>query len=89
MHRYGSEEAGYMEIPVKGYLTTGEKSIVQQAMATEESTVSIIALARQVATEYNVSLEMAYSEILVVLGGKPSEGETNLNHREMQIKYNN
>ena len=88
MHRYGSEASGLMEIPVKGYLTTGEKSFVQQAMSAEESTVSIIALARQVATEYNVSLEVAYNEVLVVLGGRVPDGENSLNHREMQIKFN-
>lgn len=88
MHRYGSEDAGYMEVPVKGYLTTGEKSFVQQAMSAEESTVAIIALARKVATEYNVELEVAYTEILVVLGGKKAEGENALNHREMQIRFN-
>ena len=88
MHRYGSEASGLMEIPVKGYLTTGEKSFVQQAMSAEESTVAIIALARQVATEYNVSLEVAYNEVLVVLGGRVPDAENALNHREMQIKFN-
>ena len=88
LHRFGSDDAGYMEIPVKGYLTTGERSFIQQAMTAEESTVAIVSLSRKIATEYNMDLDQAYNEVLVVMGGAKSEGTEILNSREIALKYN-
>lgn len=71
--RIGSEEAGYIEIERKGYLTAGEMAFAQANGTAEAGVGEILALARKVATKYSVDLKKAYTLVVENLGdsGQP------------------
>jgi hypothetical protein len=73
LERIGSDESGYIEIERRGYLTSGEKAFVQQAVSSDEGTLRIIGLSRKVATSQSITLEEAYRSVIGVLGGSASD----------------
>lgn len=83
MQKVGSEEAGVIEVPVRGYLTTGEKSFVQQTMSTDDSTLEIVKLSRQVSAKYNMGLDEAYQFVIRVISGQ----ENSETGREISIEF--
>lgn len=81
--RIGSEESGYIEIERRGYLTTGEKSFVQQALASDDSTINIISLARKISNDYNVKIEDGYNDVMQIISGL-SRGDERLKKIEIE-----
>ena len=75
MERIGSEDSGYIEIERRGYLTSGEKAFVQQAVSSDEGTIRIIGLSRKIASQNNTALESAYRDVISILGGNSSGDE--------------
>lgn len=69
MERIGSQDSGYIEIERRGYLTSGEKAFVQQAVSSDEGTIRIIGLSRKIAAKQNCALEVAYRDVISILGG--------------------
>lgn len=80
IEQVGSDEAGYITIERRGYLTSGEKSFVQQAITSDDGTLRIINLARKVNSK---SVEEGYSDVLAILAGNQS-GDERLRQIEMQ-----
>jgi hypothetical protein len=80
----GSEEAGYISISRRGYLTSGEKAFMQQAIGSDETTLKIINIARTISNESGVSLDSAYADTVAILGGR-SAIEPRL--RDIETKY--
>lgn len=72
--RIGSEEAGYIEIIRRGYLTVGEQSTVQQAIAADSSSQKLLSLVRRCANSYGIDAEEAYLSVMAVMGAG-SEGK--------------
>lgn len=79
----GSEDAGYIEIERKGYLSAGEKSFVQQVQQSDSSTLQLIALAREVASGKGVTLEDAYNAVIETITG---ENKTKLSS-EISVEF--
>lgn len=65
----GSEDSGKIEIKRLGYLTSGEKSFVQQVQQYDGGTSDIVTLSRQVARKYGLSMDKSYNLILVIISG--------------------
>lgn len=63
----GTEESGQFEIERRGYLTSGEKSFVQQIQQSESGASEIISLSRKVARKLNLGIEEAYQEIIGIM----------------------
>jgi len=76
-------DGGYFEVPIYGYLTTGEKSFFQQALGSDDSTLQIISLARQVGAEESIDLDSAYQLVLKAISG----GE-DPKVKDIQYKFN-
>lgn len=70
IERIGSDEAGYIEIERRGYLTAGEKTFVQQIQQQDTGTIKLIALSRRIASERSVTLEKAYEMVMAIMSGK-------------------
>lgn len=68
--RIGSDEAGYIDIERRGYLTAGEKTFVQQIQQQDNGTIKLIALSRKIASEGSISLEKAYDMVITIMSGK-------------------
>lgn len=66
----GSEESGQVAIERRGYLTSGEKAFVQQALGADETSIRVIALSRKVANSHNLSLDVAYRQVAGILSGQ-------------------
>lgn len=66
--KIGSEEAGYIEIERRGYLTAGEMAFSQANGAAEAGVSEILGLARKIATKYGVDLKAAYQLAVNALG---------------------
>lgn len=73
IEQIGSEEAGYVSIERRGYLTGGEKAFVQQAISSDEGTLKIINLARKFSGSSGRSIEEGYNDVMTILGGNPSK----------------
>jgi hypothetical protein len=69
MELIGSDESGKIEVQRRGYLSVGEKAFVQQARTADSGTVELIALARKVSREINVSLDAAYNIVVGIISG--------------------
>lgn len=69
IEQIGSEESGKIEIERRGYLSSGEKAFVQQAIGSDDSTIKIIGLARKIAASTNSTLEYAYADAIAILSG--------------------
>lgn len=74
MERIGSEEAGYIEIIRRGYLTVGEQSTVQQTIASDNSAQRLLSLVRRCANAYGMDVEKAYKSVMAAMGAG-GEGE--------------
>lgn len=84
MEHIGSQEAGYIKIERRGYLSSGEKSFVQQAIASDDGTIRIIALARQISSDNNISLESAYQDVIKIISGSLERDER---LKQIEIQY--
>lgn len=73
IEQIGSEEAGYIGIERRGYLTSGEKAFVQQAVSSDDGTLRIINLARRISVQNDVSIEAGYNDVMTILGGNPAK----------------
>lgn len=71
----GTEESGSINIVRKGYLTTGEKAFMQQAMGVDETSVRIVSLSRKVANKHGLPLEDAYNIVVQILTRSGSLGD--------------
>ena len=85
MEKIGSEEAGYIEIIRRGYLTVGEQSTVQQAIASDNSAQQMLGLVRRCSHQFNMDVEEAYRSVMSAMGGS-SEGDY---VKEIYEKYGN
>lgn len=70
IERIGSQDAGYIEIERRGYLTAGEKSFIQQIQQQDSGTIKLIALSRKIASERSITLEKAYETVMAIMSGK-------------------
>jgi hypothetical protein len=67
VERVGSEESGIIEIERRGYLTSGEKSFVQQVQQTDGGTTELVTLSRRVARRHGLSMDKAYEIVLAII----------------------
>ena len=81
--KIGDEDSGVLEIPIKGYLTSGEKSFIQQALSGDDGTLKMIALSRKVSNDKEITLDEAYGRVTDLLGGANDPDSRNL-----QAEYN-
>jgi hypothetical protein len=84
IEQIGSEESGKIEIERRGYLTSGEKAFVQQAVNYDSTPGLIIGLARQVSKDQSMGLEDAYQMCLRFMSGAvgPEEYEIEQQYTE-------
>lgn len=75
LERIGSEESGIIEIERRGYLTTGERSFVQQVQQTDNGTTEIVTLSRRVSRAYGLGMDKAYNLVLQVISGSSAKDE--------------
>lgn len=80
----GTEESGIISIKRMGYLTTGEKSFVQQAISGDDGTLRIIGLARKVSIDEGVSLDEGYSKVVSIISGISNDDD---NSKRIESKY--
>lgn len=66
----GSDDSGKIEIERRGYLTSGEKSFVQQVQQYDGGTGEIVTLSRRVARKYGLSMDKSYGLILGIISGE-------------------
>jgi len=69
LEKIGTEESGVIEVERRGYLTTGEKSFVQQVQQMDSGSNEIITLSRQVARKYSLGMDKAYTLVLQIISG--------------------
>jgi len=74
--KIGSEEAGYIEIERRGYLTAGEMAFSQANGAAEAGVSEILGLARKIATKYGVDLKAAYQLAVNALGQEADDANS-------------
>lgn len=84
IERIGSQDGGFIEIERRGYLSSGEKAFVQQAIGGDSSTIQIIGLARKIASKYSSTLEYAYADCVAILGSAIN-GDERL--RQIEAEY--
>jgi len=70
VERIGTDQSGILEVERRGYLTTGEKSFVQQVQQADESTTEIVSLSRQVARKYALGMDKAYRLVLAIISNR-------------------
>lgn len=80
----GSEESGKISCERRGYLSSGEKAFVQQAIGGDDTTLKIIGLSRKIANECSSTLEVAYGDAISIISGL---GSSNSKLKELEIKY--
>lgn len=73
----GSEESGQIEVERRGYLTTGEKSFVQQVQQYDNGTNEIIGASRRVSGRYKIPLDKAYKFVMMIVSGNHLTDEEN------------
>lgn len=83
IERIGSDEAGYIEIERRGYLTAGEKAFVQQIQQQDNGTIQLINLSRRIAAERKLELDKAYQLLIDVISGR---GTTKA-HEAISVEY--
>lgn len=71
----GSEDSGKIEIKRLGYLTSGEKSFVQQVQQYDGGTSEIVTLSRRVARQCGTSMDKSYNLILAIISGNSGDEE--------------
>lgn len=82
VEQIGSDESGKIEIERRGYLTSGEKAFIQQAINYDSTPGLIVGLARQIAKDESLSLEDAYQMCLRFMSNN-----TAVHEREIEEKY--
>lgn len=75
IEQVGTEESGVIEIERRGYLTTGEKSFVQQVQQSDNGSSELITLSRRVARKYSLGMDAAYKIVLKVISAAPISEE--------------
>jgi hypothetical protein len=75
LERIGTEESGIIEVERRGYLTTGEKSLVQQVQQSGDGTAEIVTLSRQIARKYALGMDKAYNLIIAVISNSKAEDQ--------------
>lgn len=78
----GSEESGQIAIERRGYLSSGEKAFVQQALGADEASMHMLGLSRKISNDKQVSMEEAYNLVVQVLMGESSDDV-----KELSIQY--
>lgn len=71
----GSEESGQIAIERRGYLSSGEKAFVQQALGVDETSIRVIGLSRKVAASRKMELNDAYQKVIGIVSGQLSGDE--------------
>lgn len=71
----GSDESGKIEIERRGYLSTGEKSFVQQVQQFDNGTSEIITVSRRVARKYALGMDKAYNMVLTIISGTKANSD--------------
>ena len=66
----GSEESGQVAIERRGYLSSGEKAFVQQALGVDETSIRIIALSRKISNTRHIELNEAYQKVVGIVSGQ-------------------
>jgi hypothetical protein len=74
LERIGSEDSGIIEVERRGYLTSGEKSFVQQVQQFDNGTTEIVTLSRRVARQYGLGMDRAYNLVLAIISGQDATG---------------
>lgn len=67
VEQIGTEDSGIIEIERRGYLTTGEKSFVQQVQQSDDGTSELVTLSRRVARRHGLTMDRAYNLILAII----------------------
>ncbi|MFZ9326850.1 MAG: hypothetical protein ACO24H_05255 [Polynucleobacter sp.] len=73
MAKIGTEESGIIEVERRGYLTTGEKSFVQQVQQHDNGTSEIVTLSRQIARKFSLGMDRAYQLVLMIISGSEKD----------------
>jgi len=73
----GSEDSGKIEIKRLGYLTSGEKSFVQQVQQYDGGTSEIVTLSRRVSRQCGISMDKSYGLILAIISGNSNDDQDN------------
>lgn len=71
----GSDDSGKIEIKRLGYLTSGEKSFVQQVQQYDGGTSEIVTLSRRVARQCGTTMDKSYNLILAIISGNSDDEE--------------
>lgn len=74
LERIGSDEAGYIEIMRKGYLTAGEVAFSQSNSSMDGGLQSVVKLARKVAQTYSIDLKKSYDLVSGAVTGDMPKG---------------
>jgi hypothetical protein len=75
IERIGTEESGLVEIERYGYLTTGEKSFVQQVQQFDNGSTEIITVSRLVARKFALGMDRAYQLVVAIISGSQVKQE--------------
>ena len=73
IEQIGTEESGKIEVERRGYLTTGEKTFVQQVQQFDNGTTEIVTLSRKVARKYSLGMDKAYNLILAIISNSKTD----------------
>lgn len=71
MEEIGTPESGILLVERRGYLTAGEKNMVQSFIQGDDSAVEMIGLAREISRELNVPLDKSYQYLSEVISQSP------------------
>ena len=69
----GTEDSGQIQVERRGYLSTTEKTFVQQIQQADSGTSEIITVSRKVAREYALGMDKAYNLVLEIIAGLPGK----------------
>lgn len=67
----GTPESGTILIERRGYLTAGEKNMVQSFLQSEQGAISVISVSREIAKRFSIDIEKAYTYLLEVITTSP------------------
>jgi hypothetical protein len=87
LERIGSEESGIIEVERRGYLTTGEKSFVQQVQGIDSGASEMITLSRVVARRYSLGMDKAYTLVLSIVSGAQVEPSQEKIVNEIELEF--
>lgn len=88
LERIGTEDSGIIEVERRGYLTTGEKSFVQQVQQLDGGASEIVTITRKVARKYALGMDAAYNLVLSIIGGfSTTEKENSKLAEEIEVDF--